>query len=476
MQIRSQQGRRQRLAVTLLAGAAFLSGLDLFVVNVAFDDIARAVGAGTPGGPRVADVSWILTAYAVVFAAFLVPLGRVADKWGHKPVFLAGVSVFTAASLACAATGDLWFLVAARAVQAIGAAAMTPTSLSLLLAVLPPEARARGVRTWASAGAIAAAVGPSVGGLLTQLDWRLVFVINLPVGLLVLALAATRVPATPREPSAAMPDFLSAGIFAMGIGALALALVRAPEWGWASTRVLALAAVAVVFVAVVAVRSRRHPAPLVSPALLRVRTFRWAVVGTLVYSVAFGANLLVGVLWLQQVWGWSPLLTGLAIAPGPALVPVTVWLTHRYLPNLQAATAIGVGSLLMAFGVALRTLSMGESTHYATAFLPGWMIAGVGVGLALPHLMSAATHDLPPTWSATGSGVVTMSRQLGLVLGTSMLFALVGNDVGLDAVPAFRAAWWVCVAALLLTAALTPLIRPRSAPSLAPLLVVDEAA
>jgi EmrB/QacA subfamily drug resistance transporter len=471
MQNRSQQIRSRRLAVTLLAGAAFLSGLDLFVVNVAFDDIARAVGAGTPGGPRVADVSWILTAYAVVFAAFLVPLGRVADKWGHKPVFLAGVSVFTAASLACAATGDLWFLVAARAVQAIGAAAMTPTSLSLLLAVLPPEARARGVRTWASAGAIAAAVGPSVGGLLTQLDWRLVFVINLPVGLLVLVLAATRVPATPREPSAAVPDFLSAGIFAAGIGALALAL----EWGWASTRVLALGVVAVVFIAVVAVRSRRHPAPLVSPALLRVRTFRWAVVGTLVYSVAFGANLLVGVLWLQQVWGWSPLLTGLAIAPGPALVPVTVWLTHRYLPNLQAATAIGVGSLLMALGVGLRTLSMGESSHYATAFLPGWMIAGVGVGLALPHLMSAATHDLPQAWSATGSGVVTMSRQLGLVLGTSMLFALVGNDVGLDAVPAFRAAWWVCVAALLLTAALTPLIRPRPATAVAPLLVEEAA-
>ena len=227
------------------------------------------------------------------------------------------------------------------------------------------------------------------------MDWRLIFLINLPVGVLVLVLAATQVPATPREPSAAVPDFLSAGIFAVGIGALALALVRAPEWGWASGRVLGLLLVAVVLVAVVAARSRRHPAPLVSPALLRVRTFRWSVVSTLVYSVAFGANLLVGVLWLQQVWGWSPLLTGLAIAPGPALVPVTVWLTHRYAPSLSAPTAIGVGSLLMAFGVALRTLSMGETAHYATDFLPGWMIAGVGVGLALPHLMSAATHDLP---------------------------------------------------------------------------------
>ena len=470
------QTRSQRLAVMLLAGAAFLSGLDLFVVNVAFDDIAKAVGAGTPGGPRVADVSWILTAYAVVFAAFLVPLGRVADKWGPKPVFLAGVTVFTAASVACAVTGDLWFLVAARAVQAIGAAAMTPTSLSLLLAVLPAEARARGVRTWASAGAIAAAVGPSVGGLLTEVDWRLVFLINLPVGVLVLALAATRVPAVPREPSAAVPDFLSAGLVAVGIGALALGLVRAPAWGWASGRVLGLGLLAVVLVAAVALRSRRHPAPLVSPALLRVRTFRWSVIGTLVYSVAFGANLLVGVLWLQQVWGWSPLVTGLAIAPGPALVPVTVWLTHRYLPSLQAATAIGVGSLLMAVGVALRTLSMGSSEHYVTAFLPGWMIAGVGVGLALPHLMSAATHDLPPVWGATGSGVVTMSRQLGLVLGTSLLFALVGDHVGLDAVPAFRATWWVCVGALLLTAALTPLIRPRPVAVAAPVGVVGEAA
>ena len=226
MQIRSQQVRSQRLAVTLLAGAAFLSGLDLFVVNVAFDDIGRAVGAGAPGGPRARRRQ--LDPHGVRRRLRRLPG---ALRQGGRQVAAPSRSSSRAsrssppASLACAATGDLWFLVAARAVQAIGAAAMTPTSLSLLLAVAPAGApAARGVRPWASAGAIAAAVGRRVGGLLTQLDWRLVFVINLPVGS-----ARARAGrhegrhATPREPSAAVPDFLRPGCSRPGSAAFALA-------------------------------------------------------------------------------------------------------------------------------------------------------------------------------------------------------------------------------------------------------------
>lgn len=459
MVTRSQDSGTARLVLAATAGAAFLAGLDLFVVNVAFDDIGRAFGVGTPGGPSPADLSWVLNAYAVVYAAFLVPLGRLADRVGHRRLFVAGLVVFLLASAACALTGGVWWLVAARAVQAAGASAMTPTSLGILLAALPPEQRAAGVRRWAATGAVAAAVGPTVGGLLAQAGWQWVFLVNLPAGAVIVVLALRAVPATRPEREAAVPDFLSAAVFAAAVAAVALGLVQSPEWGWGDPRVATSLLVGTALVGVVALRSRSHPAPVVSPALLGVRTFRWAAVCMLLFNVAFAINLLVGILWLQQVWDWSPLRTGLGIFLGPALVPVTVAVAHRVAPDLGSATAIGLGSLLVGVGAAMRAVTMDVDSGYLTTFLPGWALGGVGVGLALPHLMSVATHDLPAAWSATGSGVVTMARQLGFVLGISVLFAVVGDRIGVAAIPGFRASWWWCVAVLALTAVLSVRLR-----------------
>lgn len=211
-----------------------MSSLDLFVVTVAFDDIGSSLGVGRPGGPTAADLSWVLNAYAVVFAALLVPFGRLADRYGRKHLFIGGLVVFVLASVACAASGDVWALVAFRALQASGAAAMTPTSLSILLAVLPSERRAGGVRLWAATGAIAAAIGPSVGGLLTQVGWEWVFLINLPMGIALLVLAAREVHEVRPGDDAHTPDLLGAVLFAAAVGPLALGLVKSPAWGWAA--------------------------------------------------------------------------------------------------------------------------------------------------------------------------------------------------------------------------------------------------
>ena len=203
-----------------------------------------------------------------------------------------------------------------------------------------------------------------------------------------------------------------------------------------------------------ALRSRRHPLPVIHPELLRVTTFRWAIVTMVLFNVSFAINLLVGILWLQQIWGYSALQTGFAVAVGPVLVPVTAALSHRFLSTARPARLISAGSSVMAVSSLFMALRMGSEPAYLTTYLPGWLLGGIGVGLALPNLMAGATHDLAPHQAATGSGVVTMARQIGFVVGVSILFAIVGNAMGPVAMDAFTTCFLVA-AAVLVGAAVT---------------------
>src|SRR3954453_1159434 len=216
--------------LTVLSAASFMAGLDVFIVNGAFADIGRDFhGESRP------NMSWLLTAYTISYAPLLVPLGRLADRYGRKPGFLLGLGIFTAASLACALSPGPWVLVGFRMVQAVGAALLTPTSLGLLVSATPLEKRVRAVRIWAATGALAAAVGPAVGGVLVEASWRWVFLVNLPVGIAALVLAVRLVPDS-RDPQVGrLPDLLGAGILAVSIGTLALGLVQGPDWGWTAT-------------------------------------------------------------------------------------------------------------------------------------------------------------------------------------------------------------------------------------------------
>jgi len=438
-----------------------MSSLDIFVVNVAFDDIGQDLGVGTPGGPTPADLSWVLNAYAVTFAALLVPFGRLADRYRRKHLFVGGLALFVAASAACALSGDVRTLVAFRVLQAAGAAAMTPTSLSILMAALPPSRRLGGVRLWAATGAIAAAIGPTVGGVLTQVSWHWVFLINIPIGAGLLWLGVREVRETKPDHDATTPDLAGALLFAAAVALLALGLVKSPEWGWGSLRTAAALAGSVALALVFIWQSRRHISPVVDPRLLRVRTVRWANVAMLVFNISFAANLLIGILWMQQVWGWSAMTTGYAVAVGPVLVPITAALTHRLLPSVTPARLVAAGSLVCAVGAGVMALRMGTEPNYWTGYLPGWALGGIGVGLALPNLMAGGTHDLPPTQSATGSAIVTMSRQIGFVIGISVLFAIVGDKQGVAATDAFVQTWWVAAAALVLAAVAALGMAPR---------------
>ncbi len=263
---------QRKWGVTLIVGfGVFMSSLDLFIVNIAFPHIARDFH-----GASLASLSWILSGYAIVFAALLVPAGRWADAFGRKRAFLLGLAIFVVASAACALAPSVGLLVAARVVQAAGGALMLPTSLGLMLPEFEASERHVAIGVWAATGGVAAAAGPPLGGLLVQADWRLVFLVNVPVGLTGLALG-WRLLAEHREADAGRPDVLGALALIVAIGALVVAIVQARSWGWGSPGTVALLAATTLLLPAIWWRSERHDSPVVDPVMLRVRSFRLAV-------------------------------------------------------------------------------------------------------------------------------------------------------------------------------------------------------
>ena len=457
---------RQWKVLLVVSIAVFVASLDLFIVNVAFPDIAADFE-----GTKLSDLSWVLNAYTIVFAALLVPAGRMADRTGRKRAFLTGLLVFVTASALAAAAPSVEALVAARVVQAVGAAILLPTSLALLLPEFAPEKRPVAIGIWAAVGGVAAATGPPVGGLLVELSWRWVFIVNLPVGL-VTAVIAARLLREIRDESQRRPDWLGTLLLVAGVGTLALGLVRSEEWGFGDTRTLGALGGAAVLLALFLARSARHPAPVVDLAMLRVRPYAAANAASLLFFIAFSAMLLGSVLFLTQVWSYDVLEAGLAIAPGPAMAALFAVPAGRLGARVGPALPAAAGGLLFALGGVWWIALAGAEPAYAADFLPGMMIGGIGVGLVLPSMAAAAAASLPPERFATGTAVFQMSRQLGSVLGVALLVAVLGTPAPGEALDAFQGGWALQIGTALAAAATALAIGPvRSAsaePALAP--------
>ncbi|MEU4394239.1 MFS transporter [Kribbella sp. NPDC023855] len=442
---------RSNLILLVLCSAAFMALLDVFVVNVAFTAIGDSYS-----GSELSDLSWVLNGYTIVYAALLIPAGRLADRHGRKAGFIAGVALFSLASLACAFAPSLWWLVAFRVLQAAGAAALTPTSLGLLLTTLPAERRAGAVKIWATSTALAGAIGPVLGGLLVKVSWGWIFLINVPLGVAAIVGAVLLLPETKDSSVTRIPDVLGAVAIAIGFGGLALALVKGGEWGWTDRSTLLVFAVTVAALLVVAIRMVRHPVPIIDPALLRVRSFFWSNVTALLFCIAFGAVLPSVILRLQTGLQYDALITGLAVAPGPLLVPFVAALGQRLGKRMSAGKLVALGNAFVGLGAVLMAISASVDVNYWSQLLPGWMLVGVGVGLALPNLLAKATVDLPPARVSTGSAIVNTSRQLGYVLGVTLLVAILGTLTtgAANSLDSFRWAWWA-IATVGLLATLT---------------------
>ncbi|MGA2320658.1 MAG: MFS transporter [Solirubrobacteraceae bacterium] len=429
--------RKWRVSLIVSVGV-FMSSLDLLIVNIAFPAIGKHFG-----GASLGSLSWILSGYAIVFAALLVPAGRWADAFGRKRAFLLGLGVFVLASGACALAPSVGFLIAARIVQAAGGALMLPTSLGLMLPEFGPHERHVAIGVWAATGGIAAAAGPPLGGLLVQADWRWVFLVNVPVGLIGLGLGL-RTLAERRELGAGRPDVLGAGALILAIGSLVVAIVKGQEWGWASPAIVALLAVTVLLLPAIWWRSDHHAAPIVEPAMLRVRSFGLAVGASVLFFGGFGAMLLAGVLFLTSVWHEDVLTAGLMLFPGPAMA------TAFSVPAARLGARVGyripglIGGILFCAGQVWYITQTGNTPAYLSEYLPGLAISGTGVGLIIPTLTGAGASSLAPERFATGAAVLTMGRQIGAALGVAVLVAVLGTATSTAA--EFHSAWLITLA------------------------------
>ncbi|MFF3209860.1 DHA2 family efflux MFS transporter permease subunit [Streptomyces sp. NPDC002886] len=405
--------------LALASAVTFLAFLDATVVNVAFPDLRRAF-------PEVslARLTWVVSAYAVLFAALLAAAGRLADTLGRRTLFLGSTLAFTLTSLAASAAPTADLLIVARALQGAAAAGMIPAALGLVLAHTPPARRAAALGAWSAAGGLAAAVGPSIGGLLVEWwDWRAIFLINVPLGLAV-GWAAARV--IPREPRTGrrLPDPVGTTALALGIAGVVAGLSQGTEWGWTDPKVLALVIGGALAGILALRRSRSHPAPAVDRDLWREPLFARANIGALLFGAAMYAWLLTGPSYLIERWNYSVLQAGFGVTPGAVLAMAGALVVGRRVPARLQGAAVTVGSLLFAANALLLWGWVGESSSYAQIFLPAGLLGGLGIGIVVTALSTTASAGLPPQRFAAGTGLLMTARQLGGALGVAGTAAL----------------------------------------------------
>ncbi|HEY6694485.1 MAG TPA: MFS transporter [Solirubrobacteraceae bacterium] len=437
----------------LAAAGTFLAYLDVTIVNIAFPSIA-----GDFSGAGLGELSWVVNAYALAFAALLVIFGRAADRIGRRRIYLAGTALFAAASTACALAPSVGVLVAARTVQGAAAAAMIPAALGLLLAAFPPQRWAAAIAGWGAVGSVAAALGPPIGGLLADGGgWRWIFVINVPVGIATLVVGA-RLLRESRAVETARPDVPGAVLLAGATGALALALVQGDAWGWDSAATLGAFGGALVAGGLLAVRTRRIAAPVLEPALLRSRWSRAANAGTMAFGAALFASQLCAVLFATSVWGWSVLEAGLAAIPGPIASAFAAPLGGRWASRSGPRPVAIAGAALFAAALLWVVVAAGSTPDFLGVWLPYGVVGGAGIGLGLPALIGATAAGLPPGRFATGMALATTARQLGAVIGVALLVAVVGTPAPGDAVAAYHGGFALCAGALAVAAACAGLL------------------
>ncbi len=403
--------------------AVFLVSLDTTMLFAAF----RAVREGFPG-TSAADMSWVLNAYTVVYAAMLIPAGGLADTHGRKKVFLLGVTLFLAASAACGLAGNVGWLIAARVAQAIGAALLTPASLSIVLDAFPQSKRAVAVSLWGAVGGLAAAIGPSVGSFVVDsVGWPWAFYLNLPLGALSLWRGAALLKEAKKPDSQRPIDGVGMALLIVGVGAVALSIVQSESPHWSRSELTVAAATGAIALIGFVVWARVANAPLVDLRLFKNRTYTFVNLATLAFGTAFSMMFFAFFFYMTEVWHYTLPQAGLAITPGPLLVIPFAIVSGRLAARLGHRPFLVGGGLVYASAGLWFMLVPGAQAAYLTHWLPGLLLSGMGVGLVLPSLAAAAVNRLPADQYAVGSAVNQATRQIGSVMGVAITVLLIGH-------------------------------------------------
>jgi EmrB/QacA subfamily drug resistance transporter len=405
----------------------FMLLLDVTIVNVALPDIQKSLGAD------LADLQWVVDAYALSLAALLLTAGSVADRLGRRAVFAVGIVVFTAGSLLCGVAGDPTFLALARAAQGVGGAIMFATSLALLSTAFQGPDRGIAFGLFGAVTGIAVAVGPVLGGAITSgLSWRWIFFVNIPVGVAALLATLLRVQES-RDPRPRRIDYLGFTTFSAGLAALVFGLIRANEDGWGSTTVVGSLAFAAVLLASFVVAERVQREPMLDLSLVRVPTFVGGLVSAFGISASLFSLLTFLVLYIQNLLGYSAIEAGVRFLPLTGAIFLTAGIAGRLSARVPTRLLIGPGFVLIGIGLLLMH-GLSPASDW-TALLPGMIVAGVGAGLVNVPLASTAVAVVEPERAGMASGVNATFRQVGIATGIAALGAIFSASIGDQATP-----------------------------------------
>jgi len=453
--------RNPRVVLLSTGLAVFAVFLDTTIGFVTFPAISAQFHTASPS-----TLSWVLNAYTLVFAALLVPAGRLADRVGRRRMFLVGVVVFTVGSVLCGCAPNVGFLIGAEMVEAVGAAVLVPASLALVLQSFPRERLPVAVAIWGAIGAAAGAAGPVLGAVLVDsLSWRWAFFLNVPVGVVSFFLGRAVLPEGREAHPGRLPDPLGVTLLTAGVALIALAIVKTNDWGWNSSAFVVTLAAGGALVGAFVLRSLRVPNPVIHLHMFRTRNFRWGGGAMFVFAIGFNLMFLGNVLFLTSIWSYSILRAGFALALGPLIVAATAPRFGRLAARHGQRALIVPGGLVWASGAALMLLRATSQPDYLGLFLPTVALTGLGVALCLPQISSASVQGLPVDQFAAGSAVVSALRYVGATFGVALTIACT-TAAGLHlSLADFRAVWWLLLGcAVTVSLCALRLVRYRAEP------------
>lgn len=447
------------LALTSVAG--FAGALDLSVMFVAFPSIEDDFPDAS-----TATLSWVLTVFSIVLAALLIPGGRLADLKGRRRMFLTGVALFGVGSGLAALAPDPFVLIAARVVQACGAALFVPAAMTLILTAFPPERRAMAVGTWAAIGGMAAATGPSIGAAVVEVGgWRSAFLLNIVLAA-VAGLWGLRALKESADPDVGrLTDLWGSALVITSVGLLALATVEGPEWGWTDPRVLLLASIGIAAGVATVYRSRRHPEPVLDLALFTNPNFNRANIVAFLFAAGFFAMFFGLVRFLTDAWGYDTSEAGLLITPGPATAAVLSFVGGRQADRFGHRAIMVPGALAFALGAAWLLVGVGDEPDLLLVWLPSIVLFGIGIGLVFPSFQSAAVHGIEAGRFGVASATVQSNVRVAATFGVAAAVALIGGFEAGDPAGDFDPFFALLIALALASAAVSTGIHTRPTPA-----------
>lgn len=404
--------------------AIFMVSLDTTVLYAGFNNILKSFPNSS-----AAELSWAMNAYSIIYAALLIPAGGIADKYGRKKVFMLGLMLFITASFACATAPNVFGLVIARIVQAVGACLLSPAALAIVLNAYPRNKRMIVMGAWGAVGALAAALGPGIGSFIIDFaGWQWAFLINIPVGLFCIWQSLAVLQESSKPIGKLRIDWFGMLLLITGVGALAYGIVESNSATFTKSELVSVLTLGLLLILCYIPWAKRSADPLFDLSLFVNKTFLFSNFAGIAFGIAFSIMFFSFFFWMENIWHYSQSLAGLSIMPGPLIVAPTAFIAGKIASRIGHRRLLITGSLTYALSGLWFALIPGENPSYLTQWLPGLLLSGVSVGLVMPSLSAAAVFGLDSKDYAVGSAINHAMRQVGTVIGVAITVLLLSTS------------------------------------------------